>query len=765
MNNKVFGGLAVVLAVGATGAVLQRSKAVESPRPFGSLAANGGGILTPPDEKEGATTKRVSRPSSPADEAKTARLTVQLMESQHYSRRKFDDALSAELLQEFMDSLDPQHLYFTQGDADEFAKYKTTLDDLLRKGDTSPAKDIFKRFMQRAEEQNVYVTQELKNSANFTFTGDDSFLIDRKTAARPKNTEEQKALWLGRVRSEYLQEKLNKTKPNQIADKITKRYTRLLRTVKEYDSDDIFELYLNSVAHVYDPHSDYFGRSTSENFSIALRLSLVGIGASLQSDDGYVKVMELTPGGPAERSGLLKPGDRITAVAQGKDGVPVDVVDMKIDRVVELIRGEKGTTVRLTIWPANAPDTSTRRTISITRDQVNLSEQGAKGRIIETPGLNGAKPQRLGVVDLPSFYADTQSKKSATADVAQLLTKFKQAGVSGVILDLRRNGGGSLQEAIDLTGLFIKNGPVVQVRESDDDVKVDSDENSSVVYAGPLVVLTSRFSASASEIVAGALQDYGRAVVVGDSSTFGKGTVQAVLPLGRVMEQIGGKTEQDPGSLKLTIQKFYRASGSSTQLKGVVPDIVLPSLTDVLDVGEKSLERPLEWDTIDKAPYRPENQYTAILPELQKRSAQRVATNPDFKYLQEQITEAKKNVSQKSISLNEAKRVAERQQAEARSKARQKQLASRLDLTEKIYVITLEDAKKPGLPKGLNAKELAQAEKAKRPQRVKNPDELPEDNTDDSPERDILMDEAERVLADIAQLSKPAPVPQTASRP
>lgn len=776
LNTKksIFGALAVALAVSATGAVLQtRGTSAHPGKTTGLLAANNdaarglsGLFSTPPDApKPGEPAVKAVRTVNPEDEKKVAAFTVQLLEGQHFLHRRFDDTLSSELLDEYLDALDPQHIYFLQSDIADFNKYRTTLDDATRSGDLTPADKIFARFMQRVQEQEAYVTGALTGQ-KFEFTGDDAFTLDRKKAERPATTADASKLWQTRLRYEYLQEKLAKTKPEEISKKLNRRYTRLVRSLKEYDNDDIMELYLTTLTHVYDPHSDYFGPSTSENFGIQLKLSLFGIGAQLQSEDGYTKIMELTPGGPALRSGLLKPGDRIVAVAQGKDGEPVDVVDMKIDRVVDLIRGPKGTTVRLTILPAGASDPSTRKVIALERDEVKLDEQAAKARIIESPATTpGGKPERVGVIDLPSFYGDTDNNKSATADVAALLKKLKEANVDGVILDLRRNGGGSLPEAISLAGLFIKQGPVVQVKDPDGDIKVDSDEDAGVTYDGPLVVLTSRFSASASEIVAGALQDHGRAVLVGDASTFGKGTVQALLPLAQIMERIGGaRTEGDPGTLKITVQKFYRPSGSSTQLKGVVPDVILPSLTDALDTGEKSLDHPLRWDTVKSAPYTRDNRVLPFLPELKKRSASRIATDKDFVYLRAQIAEAKKAVDQKVVSLNEQKRQTERKEAEERTKARRKELAARSDNKEKIYTITLKDAMRPGLPVPMTASQLAKAERAKRPARAEDPDTTLDDaDNDTTPERDILLDEAGRVLVDYANLTKRS-VPATARR-
>jgi carboxyl-terminal processing protease len=751
------GVLGIVVALCVTGAVV-RSKSDAAQRgglfQHVPIVASTGGGITPP---AGASSDgQPSKAASAEDDARIAMIVARLMGDQHYSRRPMDDALSSRLLDRYLDALDPQHLYFYQSDVQAFEKYRNQLDDLILKGDTTPAQEIFDVFKQRMEEQVAFVQDALKTE-KFEFNGDDTYTVDRKKIPRPASEDEAKTLWRSRLRYEYLDRKLAKEKPEEIVKTLGRRYSRLERAfTKEFDSDDVLELYLTTLTHVYDPHSDYFGKATTENFGIQMKLSLFGVGAQLQSEDGYTKIVELTPGGPALKSGKLHPGDRIVAVAQGLDGEPVDVVDMKIDRVVEMIRGPKGTTVRLTIIPADAPDTSTRKTVTLLRDEIKLEEQAAKAQLVELPGPGAAKT-RVGIIDLPSFYQDPDKGKSATEDVKALLTKLKAEGVSGIILDLRRNGGGSLQEAISLTGLFIKEGPVVQVRDPSGRVQVDSDEDPGVAYDGPLVVLTSRLSASASEIVAGALQDYGRALLVGDASTFGKGTVQAVISLGPIMQRLGRTTAQDPGSLKLTVQKFYRASGSSTQLRGVVPDITLPSLTDSLDIAEKSLDNPLPWDEIKSAEYRKENRVQPFVAQLKSRSATRLAADKDFGYLRQQIAQTKKMVDQKAVSLNEQKRSAERNEAEARQKARQKELALRSPDVIKIYPLTLRDATRPGLPAPVTAKQLADATQQRTAARARV-DDASTDGEDDTsskyPERDILMDETERILLDYIALAR-----------
>ncbi len=628
------------------------------------------------------------------DDSRIARVVAAILERNHYTQQAFDDTVSTSFLQRYLDSLDPMHLVFLQSDVKEFDKWKTLLDDMtLKLGDTSPAQVIFNRFIQRFAAQVNYATN-LLNVEKFDFTSDERYEPNRKELLRPADLSEAKKFWRDRVRFEYLTEKLNKEKPETIKTNLVRRYTRQLRTLSDFDSDDVFQIYLDSLAHVYDPHSDYMGKPAADNFNISMKLSLFGIGALLQSEDGYCKIKELMEG-PAKKSGQVKPNDKIIAVAQGTNA-SVDVFDEPLKKVVDLIRGPEGTEVRLTIIPVDAPDTSTRKIVTLTRAKIKLEDGEAKAKIIELPETSG-KTQRFGMIDLPSFYADLQdrgaNRKSTTTDVSKLLKKLKEEKVGGIILDLRRNGGGSLEEAINLTGLFIKKGPVVQVKDSDGHINVDEDTDPSVAYDGPLVVLTSRFSASASEILAGALQDYGRALIVGDSSTHGKGTVQTLLDLAPIM-----RTTNNLGALKITIRKFYRASGSSTQLKGVVPDIILPSLNNHAEVGESSLPNALPWDTVPPAKYEQVNVIPPVLPELRKRSENRVASDKDFAYLRDEIVIFKKRMEEKTYSMNEGLRLKEKKENEARSKAREKELRARPEPNFKTYDITLKNVESPGLP-------------------------------------------------------------------
>jgi carboxyl-terminal processing protease len=460
------------------------------------------------------------------------------------------------------------------------------------------------------------------------------------------------------------------------------------------------------------------------------------------------------PGGPAARSGLLKVGDRVVAVGQGPGKEPADLVDLPLPQAVELIRGPKGSDVTLITIPAGADD-SARKTVTIRRDEIHLDEEHAKARIVDAP-IGGGQSERLGVIDLPTFYAGDDGRgASATADVATLLRKFQEEDVRGVILDLRRNGGGSLEEAINLTGLFIPSGPVVQTRDPDGHVEVDSDHEGAALYKGPLIVLTSRFTASASEILAGALQDYGRALIVGDSSTFGKGTVQTMLPLGSIMQRNGTAVAEDPGALKLTISKFYRPSGESTQLRGVHPDIILPSMSDIPEIGEAAMKNPLEWDTVPSARF---DRFELVMPHLtalRDQSMARIAADREFGWLRDDLAVAAKQRSTKSISLNEAGRRKEKEDADALVKARNAQRLAAKSLEPTAYEITLKNAATPGLPAPLDPS------KPKARMATWNNDGEAIDAP--APAEDIQLRESQRILADYVRLLE-APRPPTLTK-
>jgi carboxyl-terminal processing protease len=688
-------------------------------------------------------------PAAQATEANVTRLTTSLLERSQFAHHPLDSELAGKFLAGYLDALDGRRSLFLQSDVQEFAAYRATLAQVTREGNTSAAHAIWRRYLQRLEERTAYVIQQLQTAA-FDFKGQDRYSFDRENASRPRDMAAAQAGWRQELRAEYLDEKLRDVPDSKIVTTLTRRYEQQQRTMQALGEDDVLEVYLNALAHVYDPHSDYLGHEQMESLSIAMNLSLFGIGAVLESKDGYTTIREVLPGGPAGRAGTLQPGDRIVSVAQsGKD--PVDIVNMPLSRAVDLIRGPKGSRVTLTVIPATAPEGSLPRAVALVRDEIQLEDQRAKARIVDLPGAQGAV-LRVGVVDLPSFYADmgspaSKNRRSVTADVATLLTKLEAESVQGLIIDLRRNGGGSLEEAISLTGLFIPQGPVVQTRGPGGDIDVESDTDPTQLYAGPLLLLTSRFSASASEILAGALADYGRAIVVGDSSTFGKGTVQSVLPLARIMDQSGLAHSYDPGALKITIRKFYRPSGSSTQIRGIASDIVLPSTTDFSAVSESSMKDPLPWDAVPVVPFAREDRVSPHVVALRRKSAQRIASAQDFVYLAQDIARLRKSLATKTVSLNEAERRQELAAAKARQAERAKERATRQTPRPPTYEITLKNAALPGLPP-------PQSPSTPSPKSAAHGSgDAPEPTSPTSGE-DIILSEAQRILADYVELER-----------
>jgi carboxyl-terminal processing protease len=683
------------------------------------------------------------RIDAPTQEARVTQLTAQLLEQAQFAHHRFDDELAAKFLNRYLDVLDGSHELFFQSDVAEFGNFLPQLATAtVRDGDTHPAHLIFDRSLQRIAERSAFVAKSLAEE-KFDFSGKDSFSFDREKAVRPRDVTEAREVWHQRLRAEVLQEKLACKTPEKITEILTRRYARQEQTMKKLSSGAVLEMYLDALAHVYDPHSDYMGREQLQSFKIGMNLSLVGVGATLQSDDGYCKVRELVPGGPAARGGKLKVGDRIVGVSQGQSKDPTDLLDLPLPQIVDLIRGPKGSEVTLTVIPAGNPE-SVRKTFTIQRDEIRLEDQRAKARIVDFPA-DGGKTVRLGVIELPGFYAGENGHgASATADVARLAKKLEQEGVHGLILDLRHNGGGSLEEAINLTGLFIPSGAVVQTRDLAGHVEVGEDRDGKTLYGGPLIVLTSRFSASASEIVAGALQDYGRAIVVGDTSTFGKGTVQTMLPLGSIMERAGVLPEGDPGALKVTISKFYRPSGNSTQLRGVRADIVLPSLSDNPEISESGMKDPLPWDSVPPARYPHYDLVVPYVSKLRDESHARIATDKDFGWLRKDLEFAEKNRATKTLSLNEAERKHEKDEITARTRARTAEILARKEPAPVTYEITVKNAGASGLPAAVDSKKTAA------PAFATNDEDG--DAAPTLPAQDILLGEAEHILSDYVGL-------------
>jgi len=691
-----------------------------------------------------------------------------LLEEGHYTHHPLNDEISRKLLTGYLEMLDFSHLFFTQKDVDAFTKkYGTALDDDILLGNLKPAHEIFDVFQKRVEDRVKKIKELVKQPMDFKT--DETVLLSRQKAPWPKDEAEADDLWRKRIESELLQEKLSEHPIEPGPKLVERRYDRMLRNIHEEDDEEQVKLFLDALAQAYDPHSEYLSASDLKNFSINMGLSLVGIGAMLRSEDGYAKIESLVPGGPAQTSGRLKVGDRISAVAQGSKDF-VDVRDLRLDKVVEQIRGKKGTRVRLLIIPASAADPAQRKTVELVRDEIKLKDQEARADIIIKKDRNG-DPVKLGWITLPSFYADMDShKKSTTKDVLALLKRLKREKIAGLVIDLRRNGGGSLEEAISLTGLFFKSGPVVQTKGANERVVISTDPDPDIAYDGPLVVLTSRQSASASEIFAAALQDYGRAAIVGDQSTFGKGTVQTILEIGRFTSLLGTRNQED-GALKLTIQKFYRVAGGSTQLHGVASDIVLPTLTDLPEFGEGALKNALPYDEVPAAKYNKwSDSHPLFLDELKVRSAARVAADPEFHYVLEDMERLRKKITDNRISLNEDVRHREVDEQKARKDERSKQRLARAEVEPSIYRLTLETLDNPKLELIMYPGKLAEA-KTKgdlktAPEAAPDSDDDDDsdlgDNGDDTkaaaidPERDETLN----ILTDLVQLSAG---PKTAS--
>jgi carboxyl-terminal processing protease len=694
-----------------------------------------------------------------------------LLEEGHYTRQSLNDDVSKKFLRTYLELLDFSHLFFTQQDVDAlYAKYGTSIDDDVLLGNLKPAYEIYELYQKRVDER-VAKVKELINQP-FDFKGNETIELSRQKATWAKDEAEADKIWRGRIASELLQESMSEHPIEPGPQLITRRYERLMRNVHEEDKPEQVKLFLAALAQTYDPHSEYLSKADLKNFSINMGLSLVGIGAMLASEDGYAKIQSLVAGGPAQKHGGIKVGDRITAVAQGSAEFN-DVRDMRLDKVVEQIRGKKGTKVRLLVIPADAADPSKRKTIEIVRDEIKLKDQEARADIIIKNDQHG-NPVKLGWITLPSFYADMEKhQKSTTKDVLQLLKRLKKENIGGLVVDLRRNGGGSLEEAIALTGLFLKSGPVVQTKGSNGNIIVSSDPDPGVAYSGPLVVMTSRQSASASEIFAAALQDYGRALIVGDTKTFGKGTVQTILEIGRFTSLLGSGSQED-GALKLTIQKFYRVAGGSTQLNGVAADIVLPSLTDLPEFGEGSLKNALPYDEVPKARYTkwPETPQV-YLEELKRRSSGRIKEDPEFRYVLEDIERLRRRLDENRITLNEEARRAEVAEDKLRKESRAKDRLARQDSDSRVYRVTLDTVDKPNLQLIMYPAKIAAADKKVSPEAAGDAEtDTGAEGADGTKELalDPMRDEALNILRDLVDLSQgpktasavtpPAPQPQ-----
>lgn len=702
-------------------------------RPFAVLAVPLAGLVL------SATTACSQQDKT--DFGAVAAAVATMLSDEHYSREDFDDSISRKALRNFLDYLDYNRMYFTRAEVETFReKYETTLDDAVLLRNLSPAMEIYGLFMKKMEARFVKI-QETLESGTLDFTKPEYVEISRKEQPWPSSEEELDDLWRRQLKREVLQERLNlrraeqkkkereakaaakaegkeeskdgtppaPTIPNDKApdtpeQKVLKRYKRFVEAMRENDEEDVTNFFLSAITSAYDPHSEYFSASEEDNFNINMRKSLVGIGARLTMQDGAAKIEEVIPGGPADRGKQLKKGDLIVGVGEGEDGEMKDVEGMKLQKIVELIRGEEGKVVRLKVQPVEDP--SIFREIRVVRAKVEIKDTLAKGELIEL-NKSGQTPLRIGWIHLDDFYGDMENyrardARSASRDVKRLLTRLQKENIAGLVLDLRGNGGGLLEEAIRLTGLFIKSGPVVQQRDKRDDIEARFTSSAEPFYTGPLVVVTDRFSASASEICAAALQDYGRAVIVGDKSTFGKGTVQQVLRVGSQMKFTENRARA--GSLKLTIQKFYRIAGGSTpdrggstQKKGVISDVILPSRFEAAEIGEQFLKDPLPYDEIPRLPFEPAPTAPLPIDELRTRSAARVKNNPEFNYIADYVRRTSEIMKRNRLSLNESERIAEEEENQRRlveqreeRRARLQEIAKNGD-PYKVYPLTLDN--------------------------------------------------------------------------
>ncbi|MES2126243.1 MAG: carboxy terminal-processing peptidase [Pseudomonadota bacterium] len=611
-----------------------------------------------------------------ASSAQTQAATVAagVLSRMHYKPTALDDAMSEKIFDRYFKTLDSEKQYFTQADIDHYAYARSKLDDAIAAEDLSVPFAIYALYQQRFIDRMAYARELLKTK--FDFTASETLQIDREKSPWPKSMDEVRDIWRKQVKNDWLRLKLAGKEDKAIRDTLDKRYDNYVNRIKKNNSEDVFQIFMNAYTTSIDPHTNYLGPRSADNFDISMRLSLEGIGAVLQSRDEYTVIREIVPGSPAGLSGKLKVGDRIVGIAQADTPAFTEVLGWRLDDVVQLVRGAKDTTVRLDILPVDAGNDGKHNTVSLVRKKISMEEQAAKKSIIEVK--DGKRAIRVGVISLPIFYQDFEARrkgdrefKSATRDVARLLGELKKDKVDNVLIDLRNNGGGSLNEAVELTGLFIDKGPVVQQRISDGRVDIERDNNAGLAWDGPMGVLINRSSASASEIFAAAIQDYGRGLIIGEQS-FGKGTVQTMANLDVYLHSDKPKY----GELKMTIAQFFRINGGTTQLRGVTPDIKLPITSDAETFGESSLDNALPWTSIKPAAYVPAGELRDMFAPLQKRHEARIAKDKDFQYLQEDISEFRRIRKENVISLNEAVRRKERDAQEAREKVREARQAA-----------------------------------------------------------------------------------------
>ena len=608
----------------------------------------------------------LAEPVAPrSEDREIVKIVTFLVNRQHLSRHRLDDEMSRRCLKTFLKTLDPMKVFFFQSDVDAFKLREDNLDNEIRRGDVTFAYEVFDVFLRRVD-QRVEMAEELI-TAEHDFTIDEEMVVDREARTYATDEADARDKWRKRIKYDLLVLKADEIEGEKAREKLKRRYSSLKKRWHQADGEELLEMYLTSMTSSFDPHTTYMAPSTLENFRIAMSLELDGIGAALQAEDGYTVVQKIIPGGAADKDSRLSVKDKIVGVGQGKDGEIEDVMDMKLGDVVKLIRGRRGTVVRLEL----ISESSERKVIDITRARIELKDSEARSAIFEEGQKPDGTPYKIGVIDLPSFYMDMAGAtrnvpdfKSTTRDVRRILRQFKEEGVDALILDLRRNGGGSLREAIDLTGLFIDQGPVVQVKDADGQIQGYPDPDQGTEWDGPMIVLTSKFSASASEILAGAIQDYGRGLIVGDPATHGKGTVQSLMDLSHRLFEIPNAPQL--GALKITMQQFYRPCGDSTQNRGVLADVELPSLTAHFDVSEADLDYPVAFDHVEPMEYDKLGRVTkGIRDRLSALSTERRRNSEDFQKVLKNIARYKQQKERKRVTLNETKFMEERAELNA----------------------------------------------------------------------------------------------------
>ncbi len=684
-------------------------------------------------------------PFTPLEPTREESITTQQVMSNllrgHYERKRLNDDLSSQVLDTLLDDIDSTHSYLLQSDVKDFEQFRKTLDEALSRGNMKPAFYIYNRFQQRVNERLSFLLSELKeNAGKYTFDSDETLNLDREEQPWATSPRELNDLWRKRLKNSILNLRLAGKEDDAIIELLTKRYQNQLNRVHQSKPVDAYQTFMNAVTRSFDPHTQYFSPRNSENFNINMSLKLQGIGAVLQTEDEHTKVVRLVPGGPAAKADNLEPEDKIVGVGQDKDGEIIDVVGWRLDEVVDLIRGPKNSTVRLEIIQGNDSTSGDSKIIAITRDEVKLEEQSAQKEVIEV--IDNGETRRIGVIDIPTFYIDFQGRmenrpdyRSTTRDVRRLITELQEENIDGLMIDLRSNGGGSLEEAINLTGLFIPTGPVVQVRGARGNVEVLQDLDPEVLYSGPMTVVVNRLSASASEIFAGAIQDYGRGLVIG-GQTFGKGTVQSLRPL----------TE---GQLKITQAKFYRVSGESTQHQGVIPDIMFPSLFDKEKIGESALTLALPWDTIKPARDMKNNPITSKIPQLRDLHNVRIDDNPDFIFMREQKDLVTEMRGKTEVSLNEKVRRSEREVNDERRLA----LENKRRLAKGMPVLDSIDDDTDKADDKQNSSKKSESSNDE----IEGVADADTKNADDEKEPDAMLQEAGHILLDYMKLSSPAP--------